>query len=238
MPVIFGQEITGKKALVIGGVVIAGVVGVVYLRSRAHAQGADTVAQPTDQPGGMSVGAPSQGVADAYQNQMSAAQQQADAIANQYQQNLVTQQQKQFDFQQKMQELLAPDILKEQQSELAVETHFNTAASKAAVSCPGNASLRTGPDGQLYCRQKTSGGILGIPVGDIARTVQGFVGGVEAAAPEIGYSSAKAAATYYTGKYFPASGPTPAKANASQPIITKVNPTPNLPTHGYEEIHA
>ena len=238
---ILGMHLDRKQLLIGGGLIAAAVAVVVFLRSRAQASAPAEAPQPTDDQtagygGGVQVAAPTQGVADQYQQQLANSQLEADSIANQYQRNLVGQQQKQFDFQQRMQELLAPDILKNEQAELAVSTHFNMAASKAAVSCPGNASLRTGPDGQLYCRQKTSGGVLGIPVGDIFRTVQNFVGGVEAAAPEIGYNTAKQAAQYYTGKTFGGvQQSAPSKASASKPSV-KVGPTPALSYHGYEEV--
>jgi hypothetical protein len=201
---IFGQTIEKKTLFIIGGLGAAGVGVVVYLRSRAAASQAAAPAPATDASqyggGGMTVGAPTSGAASDYQSQIDANQVAAGNIANQYQQQLLTQQQKQFDFGLKQQQALAPAFQAEQQSQLAVETHYNTALSKAAVSCPGSASLRTGPDGTPYCRQKTSGGFLGIPLGDIGRTVQNFVGGVEAAAPSIGFEAAQGAAQ----SYFPA----------------------------------
>jgi len=239
MPVIFGQEID-KKKLLIGGVVVAAAVAVVvWLRARAAS--ADTsgtsAPAPQDQPQGMTVAAPTSDVAGGYQDQLNNAQLQAQTIANTYQGNLVAQQQKQFDFQMNQEQALAPALLQQQEAQLAVQTHFDTAASKAAVSCPGSASLRTGPDGQLYCRQKTSGGFLGIPVGDIFRTVQNFVGGVEAAAPSIGFQSAQAAAQYYTGQLFPAPGvPGKQVAKVQTPGIAPAPVLMSGGSHGYGEI--
>ena len=241
---IFGQEIERKTLIIGGGLIAAAVAVVVWLRARAASTA--SASAPADQPDqsagyGMSVPAPSGAVADQYQQQLDNSQLEAQKIANTYQSNLVTQQQKQFDFQQSIQQALAPAYLSEQSSELAVQTHFNTAASKAAVSCPGNASLRTGPDGQLYCRQKTSGSFLGLPVGDIVRSVQGFVSGVEAAAPSIGYNAAQQAAAYETGRVFPLGAakqglnPT-AQARQSTPGIAPA-PTAALPPyHGYSEV--
>ena len=239
---IFGQEIERKTLIIGGGLIAAAVAVVVWLRARAASTAtAEAPAAQPDQGYGMSVPAPSGAVADQYQQQLDNSQLEAQKIANTYQSNLVTQQQKQFDFQQSIQQALAPAYLSEQSSELAVQTHFNTAASKAAVSCPGNASLRTGPDGQLYCRQKTSGSFLGIPVGDIVRSVQGFVSGVEAAAPSIGYNAAQQAAAYETGRVFPLGAakqglnPT-AQARTSTPGIAP-KPLPALSAfHGYSEV--
>jgi hypothetical protein len=169
-------------------------------------------------------------------NLCQSSQLQAQSIANQYQSNLVAQQQKQFEFQMSQQQALAPSALAAQKSALAVQTHFNTAASKAAVSCPGNASVRTSPDGQLYCRQKTSGGFLGIPVGDVFRTIQGLVSGAESVAPTIGAQAAQSAAAYYTGKAFPSAVQRPQVA--STPGIVPGPPQltmPNMSSFGYGE---
>ena len=235
---LFGHHIKHQTVWIAAG--IGAVIAVVlYLRARASAAEAAAPAPQPDQGAGMSVAAPTGSVASDYQQQLDNAQLQGQTIANQYQSNLVSQQQKQFDLQQRMAELLAPDMLKQQQAALAVQTHFDTAASKAPVSCPGSASLRTGPDGQLYCRQKTSGGFLGIPLGDFARTVQNFVGGVEAAAPSLGYQAAQQAASYELGQVFPTRpaaipNPTvaarPVKANTPSPVTA--TPVP----HGYAEI--
>jgi len=235
---IFGHHVPHRTVWIAGGIGVV-IAIVLYLRARASAaadQGAP--APQPDQAGGMTVAAPTGAVADQYQQQMDNAQLQAQTIANQYQSNLVNQQQKQFDLQQRISELLAPDVVQQQRAALAVQTHFDTAASKAAVSCPGNASLRTGPDGQLYCRQKTSGGVLGVPVGDLFRTVQGFVSGVEAAAPTLGYQTAQQAATYYTGQLFPPKAPvSPRPASVGTPPIAPA-PTlkmPNMTSFGYGE---
>lgn len=234
---LFGQHIKHQTVWIAAGV--GGVIAVVlYLRARAAGAAPSAPAPQPDPGAGMSVGAPTGSVASDYQQQIDNAQLQAQTIANQYQSNLVSQQSKQFDLQQSLAEQLAPSVLQQQQASLAVQTHFDTAASKAPVSCPGSASLRTGPDGQLYCRQKTSGGFLGIPVGDIFRTVQNFVGGVEAAAPTIGYQTAQQAAGYYTGQLFPshpAAVPNPTtQARSQTPTLSPVTGTPA--PHGYAEI--
>jgi hypothetical protein len=83
---------------------------------------------------------------------------------------------------------LANATLKEQTAEAAV-----------TFQCPGGYGRARGPDGQLYCRAKTSGGILG----GIGRAVTGFISGVAQAAPGIGYSAANVAASYAEGQYFP-----------------------------------
>ena len=244
MPVIFGREVPTKTLWIGGGLIAAAVAVVVWLRARAAANAAaqPEAPQPSDQGygGGMSIPAPTQQVADQYQQQMDNAQLEAQNIANRYQSNLVEQQQKQFAFQQSQMEALAPAYQAEQQSELAAQTHYYKAAAKAAVSCPGNASLRTAPDGSLYCRQKTSGGFLGIPLGDVFRTVQNFVGGVEAAAPNIGYQTANQAAAYYTGKVFkaPVAGAQPAQRQQTYtpPIApTQISGGPQFSAIGYGE---
>ncbi len=248
---IFGMDLDRKQLLIGGGLIAAAVAVVVFLRARAASQAAaaDQTAPQPDQSqgagGGMSIPAPTQGVADQYQQQLDNAQLQAQTIANQYQTNLVGQQQKQFDLQQRMAELLAPSVAAEQQSALAVETHYNKAAADTRLACPGNAGVATDPStGQLYCRQKTSGGILGIPVGDVFRTFQNFLGGVEAAAPNIGYNTAQQAAAYYTGKAFPSPGTSAAKGNpAARPAPQKpipstpgIAPSPVSVGHGYGDI--
>jgi hypothetical protein len=233
---LFGHHIPPKTlwiAAAVGGVLAL----VLYLRARASAAAGTAAAPQPDQGAGMTVAAPSGTMADQYQEQLNNADLQAQTIANQYQSNLVTQQQKQFDLQQSIASQLVPDVVNQQRAALSVQTHFDTAASKAAVSCPGSASLRTGPDGQLYCRQKTSGGFLGIPLGDIGRTVQNFVGGVEAAAPTIGYQTAQQAASYYAGQLFSPKPAAPARPVARTPGIA---PGPTftdvLAPHGYPQI--
>ena len=241
MPVIFGHEIPVKALWIGGGLIAAAVAVMVFLRARA----AGAAAQPPPAPpqadtggyggGGMTVSAPTDQVASDYQTQLQNAQLTSQNIANQYQQQLLTQQQTQFDFQQKQQNLLAPAYQQEQQSALAVQTHYNQAAANAQVSCPGSASVRTDPStGQLYCRQKTSGGFLGIPLGDIGRTIQNAIGGVEAAAPTLGYQFAQQAASYYTGQLFPTGTrqQTQQAARPSQatvPFAQHTNPIPSGP---------
>lgn len=197
---IFGHHIKHQYVWAAAG--IGGLIALVlYLRARASAQAADTAAaapQP-DQGAGMTVAAPTPGVADQYQNDLNNSQLQAQNLANAYQQNLITQQQKQFDLQQSIAEQLAPDVVKQQRAALAVQTHYDTAASKAPVSCPGNASLRTAPDGSLYCREKTSGVPIITP---IIRTAENLVYGAEQAAPSIGYQMAQQAAQDYSRKVF------------------------------------
>src|SRR5436190_72435 len=228
---ILGQEIERKHLFIGGGLIAAAVAVVVFLRARAAQSTAAGAPAPQPDQGqgyGMSVAAPTGQVADQYQQQLQNTELEAGKIANRYQSNLVEQQEKQFAFQQSQYEALAPAYQAEQRSALAVETHYNTAASKAAISCPGNASVRTDPaTGQLYCRQKTSGGFLGIPIGDVFRTVQNFVSGVEAAAPNIGYQTAEQAASYYTGKAFPQRTVAASSGNpASRPVQQPANPTP------------
>jgi hypothetical protein len=239
MPVIFGREIPARTLWIGGGLIAVGVAVVVFLRARAASQAAaaDQAAPQPDQSAGMTVAAPTGQVADQYQQQLENASLQAQNIANQYQSNLVAQQQKQFEFQMSQEQALSPAELAFQKSQLAVQTHYNTAASKAAVSCPGNASLRTAPDGSLYCRQKTSGNWGPIPVGDISRAVEGFASGVEAATPSIGFTAAQDAAKYELGKVFPAStlpqsNPSQAPRASTPPIAPTQTPFAGS-SHGY-----
>lgn len=228
---IFGQEIERKQLLIGGGLIAAAVAVVVWLRARSAsaAVSAAPAAQP-DQGYGMSVAAPTGQVADQYQQQLQNSELEAQSIANTYQANLVKQQQTAFDFQQRQAEALAPSFLKEQQSELAAQEHYYKTVANTRISCPGGQGVAQSPGGQLYCRQKTSGGILGIPIGDVFRTIQGFVGGVEAAAPSIGYQTAQDAARYYTGKVFTPSAPT------AKPKLPKTTPPIAPTTHGYGEL--
>lgn len=231
MPVIFGQHLTTKTMWIGGGLAAAAVAAVVAIRARAGASEPPATAAATEDQGygvggAMSIGAPTQGVADAYSSQMSNAEQQAAALANKYQQNLIDQQQRQFDFQQRQMEALSGDYLERERSALAAETHYNKTVAKTRISCPGNGAVYQTVDGQLACRQKTSGGFLGIPLGSAFRTVQGFFSGLEAAAPEIGYGAAKQAASYYTGKTFGG----PAVTNPVKPSTPGINPYPQVET--------
>ena len=209
MPVIFGKEIPTKTLWIGGGLIAAAVAVVVYLRARAASTAAaadGNAAQPDQGQGqgyGMSIPAPSQQAADQYQQQLQNSQLEAQNIANQYQRQLVTQQQKQFEFQQGQEADLAPYLQKEEAAQLSAQTHYYQTVANTRISCPGGQGVAQSPDGQLYCRQKTSGSFLGIPLGDISRTVQNFIGGVEAAAPSIGYQAAQQASQYELGKLFP-----------------------------------
>ena len=120
---IFGQEIERKHLFIGGGLIAAAVAVVVWLRARAaSAAPADAQAQQATDQGqgyGMSVAAPTGQVADQYQEQMANSQLEAQKIANTYQSNLVTQQEKQFSFQQRQMEALAPAYQAEERSALA-----------------------------------------------------------------------------------------------------------------------
>ncbi len=233
---IFGQEVEKKKLLIGGGLLAAAVAVIVFLRARAAGASAQQAAPAPQEDagygGGMSVAAPSGQVASAYEQQMQNSELEASAIANKYQANLVTQQEKQFDFQQRMQDLLAPDILANERSELAVETHQNKTVAKTRIACPAGQALKGDPGnpGGLYCAGKGSG----LPViSDLWRSVQGLGRGVAAASPEIGYEASKSAASYYTGKVF---GPSKVvtgkrKDQVGTPPIAPVM----MSGHGYED---
>ena len=230
---LFGQEVSKKTLLIGGGLMAAAVVLLVWLRSRAGS--AQSTGHPMpDQPqdyssGGMTVAAPTPAMADSYTQAMQNAELDATKIANDYQRNLMQQQEKQFDFQMGMQQQLLPEMMRLEKSRMGVEEHYNKAAAKAAVSCPGNASVRTDPaTGELYCRGKTSGSWGPVPVGSIVRAAKGVIYGAEQAAPSIGYEVARDAAHYYTGKVFG-----PAATTKTQPKHTANVPKTKLGTGGY-----
>jgi len=82
------------------------------------------------------------------------------------------------------------------------QTNYYKAIAGAQVSCPGTASMRIDPTtGQAYCRQKTSGSILGLPIGGLFRVGQGVVQGAQAYAPTAGYNLAQAGTQYVTQQY-------------------------------------
>lgn len=247
MPRIFGHELTTKQLWIGGGLAAVGVAAVVYMRSRggvateAPAAGGD---YSGDAMGGgpVSVGAPTSAAADAYQSQLASGEQEAQSIANAYQKQLMRQQETAFNFQQRQMEALAPDLLERERSALAVETHYNKTVAKKRIACPGgNQAVYQTVTGELACREKTSGGFLGIPLGAIGRSVAGFFEGVQAASPEIGYNTAKQAAQYYTGKTF-SQNSYPGQVKRTTPPIspTSVKITPDetvgkasMAPHGY-----
>jgi hypothetical protein len=149
MPVIFGHEVDKRTLWIGGGLMAVAIAVVVFLRAKAGAAaneeaGAPSQPQP-DQGYGMSIGAPTGAVADGYQQQIDTAEEQAKVIANKYQSNLVQQQQTQFDFEQRQREQLAPDILANERSQLAVETHYNKTKANTRVSCPKGSGERSTP---------------------------------------------------------------------------------------------
>jgi hypothetical protein len=224
MPVIFGKEVPTKTLWIGGGLMLAAVAVIVFLRARAGGSASPSDDQPPAEQGdfgggGMSIGAPTGAIADDYQNRLNQSEIEAQQIANTYQRNLVAQQERAFNFEQAQAELLAPQLMEFEKARIGAETHYQKAAAKAAISCPGKASVRTDPaTGQLYCREKTSG----IPVvTDLIRTAEGVVYGARQAAPEIGYNVAKDAAAFYSQKTFPTvSRPAP-KQPTKQTVPTK-----------------
>jgi len=124
------------------------------------------------------------------------------------------------------------------------EANYYNQLSKRQVSCPGSASVRIDPaTGQAYCRTKTSGGFLGLPLGEISRsvagTITGFLGGVQAAAPGIGYSAANAYAGRELGQLTQHKSTSPVAGRGGFPQSTGViSPGPSyspfqLPTYPY-----
>lgn len=234
MPVIFGHEISSKTMWIGGGLIAAAIAVVVFLRARAAsaAAAADQTAAPQpdqSQGAGMSIPAPTTGVADQYQQQLNNSQLQAQTIANQYQQQLMDQQQKQFQFGLNQQQALAPYLQQEEVSQLGQQTAYYKAAAAAPVSCPGTASLRTAPDGSLYCRQKTAG-FLGI--GQLGSAITNFFTGVEAAAPNIGYQAANQAASFELGQVFAPKSPARASGNPAARPAASTAPFFPTPTGG------
>ena len=230
MPVIFGKEVSTKTMWIGGGLIAAAVAVIVFLRARASTAPQEAAgAQPAADYGygGMSVSAPSQQAADSYQQQLQNADLEASALANQYQRNLITQQEKQFAFQQSQEELLAPAYRKAEEARLAAEEHYSRTVAKTKISCPKGQAIAQSPEGQLYCRQKSSG----IPIlTDTLRTAEGIIYGAAAAAPSIGYDAARGAAAYYTGKVFK-TAPVQKTAKPGVPTQTK-----SVQAYGFSEI--
>lgn len=230
MPVIFGKEIPTKALWIGGGLIAAAVAVVVWLRARSASAAAASADQGAAQPdqgyqGAISVPAPTQAAADQYQQQIANSQLEASNIANQYQRQLLQQQATSFRFQQQQEAQLAPYLQQEEAAQLGAQTHYYQTVANTRISCPGNQGVAQAPDGSLYCRQKTSGSFLGIPLGDIGRTVQNFLGGVEAAAPQIGYQAANQASAFELGKLFPSKPAQTGGARGSRAPI----PQPSTP---------
>lgn len=217
MPEIFGEELNTREKFL--GVPkkwlpwILGAVGafvlLMYLRGRSGSSASSPTPVPNQLPsgggGGMTVAVPNSSDA---QTRLDNEQLQAAQLQNQYQQNLISQQQQQFDLGQKFREAILPSEVAlansqnmlQQQYAAAGANYFKQLSGKQ-VSCPGDASVRIDPTtGQAYCRQKTSGGILGIPVGQIAQSFVNFFTGVQQAAPQVGSQLTQAAGSYYSAQ--------------------------------------
>lgn len=233
---VFGQTIERKKVLLFGAVIVGGVGIVVYLRYKAAQEtvtGAPAPDQSADQgyPGGsgMSVSAPSQEAASAYQQQIDQAAAEAANLANTYQANLIKQQQTQFDFEQAQMTALAPDYQENERSRLAVETHQNKTIAKTKIACPSGQALKGDPSnpGGLYCAAKGSG----LPIlSDLTRIVKGVTRGIAGESENIGHQVAQDAYAYAKQTYLPG----PMKKKSTPPISggnVRVQPAP----HGYGE---
>lgn len=226
---IFGQEVERKHLLIGGGLIAAAIAVVVFLRARAGASASQAAPQPTEESqvgsgGGMAVAAPTGAVADQYQQQLDNAQLEAQAIANKYQSNLVEQQQKQFDFQQRMQEALAPDILQNEQANLSADTAYEKAKAKIPIACPPGYARARDPDGNLTCNRKGSGNALTDPY----KIVRGVEQGAAEEAPQVGKDLIRAGEQYVRQTYIPTVS---TKKRQSTPPIAPVQ----MSGHGYED---
>ena len=225
MPVIFGQEVKPRTLWIAGGVIVAGVVAIVYLRSRAAAEAPAAAPSPAPDFGGgggggaapVAVPAPTDQAAANYNAELAGVQLDVAKFGLQQQQEQLREQKAQFDLGAALQQAYntAQGALFGQQAAFQGEvlTQEQKQLAKTGISCAGKDSPRYGiipgsqpPQLGWFCRQKTSGGFLGIPIGDISRSVQNFFSGVEAAAPQIGYNAGQAAGAYYTQRLFPMQG--------------------------------
>jgi hypothetical protein len=217
---IFGQEVERKHLLIGGGLIAAAIAVVVFLRARAGARASQPVPQAAegDQAGyggGMSISAPTGQVADQYQQQLDNAELEARSIANQYQKNLLQQQQTQFEFQQKMQEQLAPDILANEQANIAADTAYQKAKAKIPIACPPGYARARNVNGELTCNKKGSGNIGT----DVYR-------GAREAAPQIGKDLALAGEQYLKQVYLPSVPSKKGKGKTAAQLVS-------LSDHGY-----
>ena len=160
MPVIFGKEVSTKTLWIGGGLIAAAVAVVVFLRARASTAPQEAAgAQPAADYGygGMSVAAPSQQAADQYQQQLQNADLEAASLANQYQKNLITQQERQFNFQMSQEELLAPVYRETAKAQLGADKAYFEAKAKIPIACPPGYARARDADGNLVCNPKGSG---------------------------------------------------------------------------------
>ncbi len=225
---IFGQEVEKKKLLIGGGLLAAAVAVIVFLRARAGASVQQAAAAPQEDAGyggGMSVAAPSGQVASAYEQQMQNSELEAQVIANKYQQNLVTQQEKQYEFQNRMQEQLAPDILANERQTLAADTEFQRVKTKIPFACPPDYARAKDVNGDLTCNPKGSGS----PITHSYRAVNEFTHGIEQEAPSLGRQAARDAFAYGEAQLgIPPGG---GKRKSTPPIA----PSKQWGDHGYGE---
>jgi hypothetical protein len=201
-----------------GGLMMAAVAVIVFLRARAGGQSVAPETVPDDQGGfgggGMSIGAPSGQIADEYQSRLDQSEVEANSIANAYQRQLMQQQERSFDFEQSQNEALAPNILAYERERLAAGTEYERVKKAIPFACPPGYARAKGPDGELTCNPKGSGSILTEPY----KAVHELERGITRAAPEIGYQVAKDAAAYYTGQAFRSQGSTvPINPNYNAP---------------------
>jgi hypothetical protein len=219
---IFGQEVERKHLLIGGGLIAAAIAVVVFLRARAASSAAQAAPQPSEQDqqgygGGMSVAAPTGQIADQYQQQLQNSELEAQSIANKYQTNLVAQQEKQYEFQNKMQEQLAPDLLANEQANLAADTAYQKAKAKIPLACPPGYARARDMNGDLTCNRKGSGNIAT----DVYK-------GAREEAPQVGRDLMRAGERYVKQTYLPTVS---SKKRKSTPPIAP----DGMSNHGYED---
>jgi hypothetical protein len=203
MPKLFGLE--PKIWIPLAGV--AG-VGLIYLFLKSRQGGGDTSAAGPDNTfgaGAVAPSAPAQSPAatspqESFGDQL--AQLQAQILGEQ-----LREQRAAFDLQQQagqtqlgLQTQIANALLPSEIQLQRSQTKAMTDVFNKGISCPGKASARIGPNGEIFCRQKTAGSILGLPIGQIFDSVSNLLTGVQAAAPAAGAQLTQAAAGYYGGQ--------------------------------------
>lgn len=219
MPVIFGHEVKASTLWIAGGLVAVGVAGILYIRSQGQAPEVAAAAPPDTGGGGgggggqvpVAVPAPTDQQAANYNTALQDIQLQAARFGLQQQQEQAREQKAQFDLgyalnqaynqaqasiygsQAQLQEAQNAALASQAGLEGSENAALQKQVEKTGASCPGNASLRWNPQQGWYCREKTSGGILGIPLGQIVNAIGNFVGGVQAGAGQAGQTVAIAA---------------------------------------------
>jgi hypothetical protein len=116
-----------------------------------------------------------------------------------------------------MQEQLAPDILANEQANIAADTAYQKAKAKIPIACPPGYARARDVNGELTCNKKGSGNV----VTDVYK-------GAREAAPQAGRDLVRAGEQYVKYTYLPT---VQTKTRKSTPPIAPVQ----MSGHGYEE---